>query len=504
MLPYFVLHYIMPIPAIVQKKVKGTTWYHQRFDGAPLYMVPVCEAEVMREARKPAGTEADVRVGFFTDGKADWYLDMRDVRRGARIVVERAKHDASISTKLLRAWRDDEHAFQKFFDNFSKVRLKMLSDSKLLSLAERWHTLFVRRVTSSAIIDHFALGTDMLIAKMLRAELGGTDKESDFTKIFSTVTAPAHQSFINKAEMELLKIAIKLPSSSKQLAKYQQRYFWLHNNYFRAQELSKKFFQREIERWQNSGANLLAKYKQLRDMPANNVRKKIQLLKKHKLSRHLRTLLKISEDFTWWQDERKRSTFLNIHLGSKILGEMARRRKYNPELMKYLMPFEIKLMFLKGSPSVEDLRKRQRGCVMVVWRGGYCVAIGRDIDRLRHLMFTAKTRDAVRDVRGLSASVGKAVGRVKIVGSVKEINKVNKGDILVAVMTRPDYIIGIKKAAAIVTNEGGITCHAAIVSRELGIPCIIGTKIATEVFKDGDLVEVNANHGVVKKISVHK
>ena len=71
-------------------------------------------------------------------------------------------------------------------------------------------------------------------------------------------------------------------------------------------------------------------------------------------------------------------------------------------------------------------------------------------------------------------------------------------------MTRPDYIIGIKKAAAIVTNEGGITCHAAIVSRELGIPCIIGTKIATEVFKDGDLVEVNANHGVVKKISVHK
>ena len=67
-------------------------------------------------------------------------------------------------------------------------------------------------------------------------------------------------------------------------------------------------------------------------------------------------------------------------------------------------------------------------------------------------------------------------------------------------MTRPDYIAGMKKAAAIVTNEGGITCHAAIVSRELGIPCIIGTKIATQVFKDGDLVEVNANHGWVRKI----
>jgi len=64
-------------------------------------------------------------------------------------------------------------------------------------------------------------------------------------------------------------------------------------------------------------------------------------------------------------------------------------------------------------------------------------------------------------------------------------------------MTRPDYITGIRQAAAIVTNEGGITCHAAIVARELGIPCVIATKIATEVLKDGDIVEVNANHGVV-------
>ncbi len=67
-------------------------------------------------------------------------------------------------------------------------------------------------------------------------------------------------------------------------------------------------------------------------------------------------------------------------------------------------------------------------------------------------------------------------------------------------MTRPDYIAGIKKAAAIITDEGGVTCHAAIVSRELGIPCIIGTKIATKVLKDGDQVDVNANHGIIKII----
>lgn len=67
-------------------------------------------------------------------------------------------------------------------------------------------------------------------------------------------------------------------------------------------------------------------------------------------------------------------------------------------------------------------------------------------------------------------------------------------------MTRPEMITAMEKAAAIVTDEGGITCHAAVVSRELGIPRIIATKKATKVFKDGDHVEVNADEGVVRKL----
>ena len=67
-------------------------------------------------------------------------------------------------------------------------------------------------------------------------------------------------------------------------------------------------------------------------------------------------------------------------------------------------------------------------------------------------------------------------------------------------MTQPSYLAAIKKSAAYITDEGGITCHAAIVSRELKIPCIIGTKYATQVFKDGDLVEVDADNGIVRKI----
>ena len=100
----------------------------------------------------------------------------------------------------------------------------------------------------------------------------------------------------------------------------------------------------------------------------------------------------------------------------------------------------------------------------------------------------------------MSACTGRVRGIVKIITSIKQLVKIKEGDILVASMTRPEHLVGMRKAAAIVTDDGGITCHAAIIARELKKPCIIGTKIATKVFKDGDMVEVDANRGIVRKI----
>ena len=82
----------------------------------------------------------------------------------------------------------------------------------------------------------------------------------------------------------------------------------------------------------------------------------------------------------------------------------------------------------------------------------------------------------------------------------EDFKKFKKGDILITSMTRPEFLPLMRKAKAVITNEGGITSHAAIVARELKIPCIIGTKIATEIFKDGDHVEVDANYGWIRKI----
>jgi pyruvate,water dikinase len=105
------------------------------------------------------------------------------------------------------------------------------------------------------------------------------------------------------------------------------------------------------------------------------------------------------------------------------------------------------------------------------------------------------------EVKGMVACRGRARGKAKVMLSSFEIEKFKKGDVLVAPETTPSYLPIMTKAVAIVTDQGGITSHAAIVSRELGIPCIIGTKIATKTFKDGDLIEVDAEKGIVRKIN---
>ncbi len=102
-------------------------------------------------------------------------------------------------------------------------------------------------------------------------------------------------------------------------------------------------------------------------------------------------------------------------------------------------------------------------------------------------------------LQGSPASPGIASGVVKIITSVSEVGKVLPGDILVAPQTNPDYVPAMKKAKAIITEKGGRTSHAAIVSRELGIPAVVGAEGATKILKSGDTVTVNGKEGLVFK-----
>ncbi len=103
-------------------------------------------------------------------------------------------------------------------------------------------------------------------------------------------------------------------------------------------------------------------------------------------------------------------------------------------------------------------------------------------------------------IKGTPANKGKVIGKVKILLEYKDIFNVEKGDIIVASMTTPDYVSAMEKAIGFITDEGGITCHAAIISREFDVPCIVGTNNATQKLKNGQMIELDAYNGIVKII----
>ncbi len=154
-------------------------------------------------------------------------------------------------------------------------------------------------------------------------------------------------------------------------------------------------------------------------------------------------------------------------------------------------------------PSLSELQKRRNFFYLSQFAPSRVVmASGNRAKKIieKRGLFQDKQSKDIKKLKGQIAYRGKVTGRVSLIMRRKDIPKYKIGDIIVSPMTDPSYLSIMKQSPAFITDEGGVLCHAAIVARELKKPCIIGTKIATKVFKNGDLVEVDANKGTVRKI----
>jgi len=504
--------------------IKDKQWYHQRFDGCPQFILIISEAELKKEKRKFNWGHATSHWGFFADDRCDWYIDEEDIKNITGKFISLCNINKDLSQIIIKKWKVDEDKFYKYCEYINRLDLTKLDDDKLKRTYFNMLKRSINSVTSSSLIDGFALGADNYLAEGLNNFLLNKNLIKESHRYFAVLTAPTHQSFITQAEVDLLKIGLQIVKNKqlnaflhrnsykdiklrlkgnkliwKKLLNHQKHYFWSRNNYVDNNVLSIDFFIKEIIAIIKQKVDLKKEIIRLQSIPKKNKKDKLILLKQLKLPQILRNLLIISENFTWWQDERKRKTYYYVHYLSLILEEIGRRFGYSLHEMKYVFYNEIEEIFEQKLNRVtkEELHKRKKFCFWYQQGDKFDYISGSKAKFLFKKLTVKKTIADINDFRGMTACKGVAKGRVKIVKSVKECHKVKNGDILVAVMTRPDYVGAMRKAVAVITNEGGVTCHAAIVSRELGIPCIIGTKIATEVLKDGDMVEVNANHGVV-------
>ncbi len=177
--------------------------------------------------------------------------------------------------------------------------------------------------------------------------------------------------------------------------------------------------------------------------------------------------------------------------------ELGKKFNIDPIYIHFLTPTEIRNLDKEGIDK-EELRKRKEWSLF--WNDIETNKITFTFDKsiMKSIPVLDEKIESTNALKGTVAYPGKAQGKVRIVNILEDGEDFHEGDILVSLNTNPDLVPIIKKAAAIVTDEGGIMCHAAIVSREFKIPCVIGTKNATKVLKDGDMVEVDADAGIVK------
>jgi phosphoenolpyruvate synthase/pyruvate phosphate dikinase len=234
----------------------------------------------------------------------------------------------------------------------------------------------------------------------------------------------------------------------------------------------------------------------MNDEIKDTIKEKKSMIKGLKLTKELVNLIRITENFSYIQDERKKYVLIANHYERLFMKEIARRKKLPIKLVEYLVYPETK----QDKFDKQKLKKRVKSCVCIQDNKGFYIYEGSEVDKLHDKLFGKEKKKDITEVKGLCASKGKARGSVKIIQKTHDLINFKEGDILLSSMTRPEMVVAMKKAAAIVTDEGGITCHAAVVSRELRKPCIIATKIATKVLKDGDMVEVDADKGIVRKI----
>jgi phosphohistidine swiveling domain-containing protein len=176
---------------------------------------------------------------------------------------------------------------------------------------------------------------------------------------------------------------------------------------------------------------------------------------------------------------------------------VAKSAKFPKELAQFLTIEEIQIFLEKNKiPSKRILIERSQGTAIFCKGKKTTVITGARFTKLIEGLAGKKNLS----LKGSIGYPGKATGRAKLVFDPKKSQDFKLGDILVTGMTRPEFLPLMKKAGAFVTDAGGLLSHAAIVARELKKPCVLGTGSATRVFKDGDLLEVDANKGIVRKI----
>lgn len=412
------------------------------------------------------GQEAEI-VYASENNRAHWYMRGDQLDALAEIMLPRLLEDSW-------GWYDqcvrELDEFQKFNQRFLKTSLAELDDIALPEFMREYSRIFREPFTTNNVLEALSYYFQHALKAMLREE-GVTSDRAD--TLLEEYGQPARPNYVKECAEQY-----RRAKNDTEREAVRRKYYYIFNDYMGPVEVTHEALQKLAES---------TPYEFARQATTQDVSTKAQ------------ALLTAFQVTTTIQDIRKAELLEMVTAASRFGREFAHRSMTPYEDIEYATWEELE----GGAWKLEDLRARRRSPFVMYWTlEGTQIHQGEKARALIELSHThiLKADSEATEIRGACASKGKVTGRAVVVFEPREFERVREGDILFTIMTRPEFLPVMHRAAAFICDEGGLTSHAAIVAREMKKPCVIATKVGTRTFKDGDMVEVDADNGVVKKI----
>ena len=417
-----------------------------------------------------------------------------------------AKDFKALERKLKKFYSEKERA-KKEIPKINPKNLTKISNTELIKVYKK-NRDWAHKIT---VYDQFAwLGEEYwtpIMERILSEKLGIAKNSEEYNKVLFTLTKPEEISTTLEEKRAVLKEAIEIKKGKKTPEKAGKKlsasFGWMPVFTYgtpwdaswyatHVREIAVKAL-RDLEKEYEE----LKNYTRVRNKNIKAVVKKYNIDKKD---------LQVFVDFGLALDARNEAEYVVSLCGFHLLPvyeEIVQRLKISVTELRMLYEREV-VELLQGKSVFKEIFPQRKGVT------GYGFTESMD----KRFFFSSEEAEKLfrfvesnvtflqgnNEYKGTCASPGKATGIARIIPSPKDNHRVKEGEILITSATTVDYLPAMKKAAAIITEVGGLTCHAAVVSREFGIPCVVALKNAMKNIKDGDMIEVDADKGIVRRV----
>ncbi len=403
------------------------------------------------------------------------------------------KDGSTFHRKLAKIISEDFASFYQFVQTLPQD-FSLLSNAKLQALYDRFAEE-ERKVSLATLIVFHPI--EEVITNTFQSLLDNHFSEKESQRILAACTKPTRITPADKYDLALCRMicsrhtpAEKIPALAKSFAS-KGMFDCTYSPY------SPTAICDDLKRFTKKTAAIRIKqiqthYRRHRAVVAS-IEKKVS---NHK---ELHSLFFLVTTYANWKEWKPANREVSSLVLRNMLTEISRRIGCSVEETANLTESEICDSLRARKLIVPNVQDRIRSSAYLFYKDEVLIVTEEHPEILSEID-KAITIETIPELTGQSTYRGRAVGIARIVLSSHDFSKVKQGDIVITPTTRPDFLPIMRIAGAIVTNEGGLLSHAAIVSRELHKPCVIGTKTATKMFQDGDRIEVDADNGVVKRI----